>query len=411
MANDIKVMSALDKEIIRQFNVKSIVGNTFNRQYDKTYQAFGTKAGSTIQIKQIQRYVVSTGATLVKQDHIERVINLPRTTQKHVGLAFTSQELTQDLTTVEGMAMFSQENLETAMDTLCADIDNDVLTQAQQATYNSIGTPGTAPSSYSDISSAKALLNKNMASRSNRHYVGTEDMIQSLASGMINLFNPTGQRSQDYRTGHVNGNVADFDVWSTDFLSSHTNGDATGTPLLNGSTAEGASSLVTDGWGATQTLTKGTRFTIAGVRRVNLVSKQAKKDLQVFVATADAVSDGSGNMTIPVAPALEAAGAYQNIDALPADNAAITVQGSASTTYEQGLFYHRDAHVFAVQDLHKINSNVERYIRDEKLKISMKLTMDGDISTYEAISRLDVLYGYAALAPWWSGIQWGAAQV
>ena len=122
MANDIKVMSALDKEIIRQFNVKSIVGNTFNRQYDKTYQAFGTKAGSTIQIKQIQRYVVSTGATLVKQDHIERVINLPRTTQKHVGLAFTSQELTQDLTTVEGMAMFSQENLETAMDTLCADI-------------------------------------------------------------------------------------------------------------------------------------------------------------------------------------------------------------------------------------------------------------------------------------------------
>lgn len=410
MANDIKIMTALDKEIIRQFNVKSVVGNTFNRQYDGTKKAYGANSGSTIEIKQTQRYIVSTGATLVIQDHIERTVNLPKTTQKHVGLAFTSVELTQDLLTMDGMSMFSQEFLDAAMDTLCADIDNDIFNQAQQSTYNTIGTPGTTPNSFSDFTNARALLNKNMAPRDNRNYVGTPDIIGSLVAGTANLFNPQGQKSEDYRTGHMGGNVSGFTVWESDFLASHTNGDAAGTPLINGTPLEGDTSLVTDGWGNTQTLTKGTRFTIAGVRRTNLVSKQSKRDPQVFVVTADAISDGSGNMTIPISPAIEATGAYQNIGLLPVNNAVITVQGTASVTYEQALFYHRDAHVFATQDLKKINAIIERYIRDEKLGVTMKLTMDSDIRTYEAISRLDILYGYATLAPWWSGIAWSAAQ-
>jgi hypothetical protein len=406
MANDIKVMTAVDKEIVRRFNSKCVVAGTFNRQYDDTKKAYGANSGSTIQIKQIQRYVASTGATLVEQDHVERTVDLPRTTQVHVGLSFTSAEMTQELLTPEGMSKFSQEFLDASMDTIAAKVDTDILEDAQQASYNTIGTAGTLPNSYSDITAARSLLNKNLAPLENRCYIGTPDIIGSLNSGMATLFNPASEKSSDYRTGHI-AKVNRFDFFESDFLAAHTNGDATGTPLINGTTTEGASQLVTDGWGNAQTLTKGSRFVVAGVRRANLVSKQAKKDLQVFVATADAVSDGSGNMTILVSPSLEAAGAYQNIGALPANDAAITVLGDPSTTYEQALFFHRDAHVFATQDLKKINSNIERYIRGKDL--TMKLTMDADIRTYESISRLDILYGYAPLAPWWSGIQWGAA--
>jgi hypothetical protein len=177
---------------------------------------------------------------------------------------------------------------------------------------------------------------------------------------------------------------------------------------MTGATVEGATTIATTGWGATDEITEGTRLTIAGVKRANLVSGVAKADLQVFIVTADTTAIATA-MTIPVQPAMEAAGAYKNIDALPADLAVITVLGAVDTTYQLNLFYHRDAHVLAFQDLTHIGTPKEQYIRDEKLGITMKLTMDGDIVNYKAISRLDVLYGYAALAPWWSFVQWGQA--
>jgi hypothetical protein len=406
MANDVKVMSAVSKEILRQFDLKCIVGNTTNRQYDDTCKYKGAAAGSTINIKQIQRLTVSDGATLVIQDLEERLAPLARTTQKHIGLAFTSQELTQDLVNPEGMAMFAKDYLDSAIDNLAAAVDTAVLSPMALASYGAIGTPGTNPAAYADITDARAELQQVMAPSGDRHYVANPKAIASINAGTSNLFNPTSEKSSDYRTGHLKS-TNDFDIWSTDFLPSHTNGDADdATATMTGVTAEGATTIATTGWGATDKITEGTRLTIAGVRRANLVSGAAKADLQVFIVTADTTAVATA-MTIPVQPAMEATGPYKNIDALPADLAVITVLGAVDTTYDLNLFYHRDAHVFATQDLKHIGTPKESYIRDDKMKITMKLTMDGDITNFKAISRLDILYGYAALQPEWSFVQWG----
>lgn len=408
MANNVKVLDAISKEVLRYFMVDSVIANTVNRQYDKSYEAFGANSGSAIRIKQPQRLTVSDGATIDLQDLEEREVSLPKTTQKHIALNFTAAELSQDLLKPEGMALFSNEYLKAGMDNLCAKIDEDILGRMAGATYNSIGTPGTDPSGYADITAAKALLGKYNTPRNDRSYVLTTDAMGSINAGTAGLFNPTQEKSADYRSGKL-ADSNGFSFYETDFLPRHLNGDFDDTNAeISGVTVEGASSIVVSGAGATETITEGTHISIAGVYRRNLVSKEVKSDLQQFIVTADATAVG-GVVTIPVSPSLETSGAYANIGALPVAGAAVTVEsGTKEVAYDQSLFYHKDAFVFATQDLKKIGTPNEWYVRDEKLGVSMKVTMDGDITNYKSISRLDILYGFAAVAPWWAGKQWGA---
>ena len=87
-------------------------------------------------------------------------------------------------------------------------------------------------------------------------------------------------------------------LWST------ARGIATGTPLVKGASQTGRS-VITDGWTATQT----------GILLAGDFIKFAGQD-KVYIVTADANSDGSGNATIAIEPALMAS---------PANDAAITV--------------------------------------------------------------------------------------
>ena len=79
-------------------------------------------------------------------------------------------------------------------------------------------------------------------------------------------------------------------------------GSAGGTPLVNGGSQTGRS-LVTDGWTVSTTIFKAGDYL-----------KLAGND-KVYMITADVSSDGSGNATISIEPALVSS---------PADNAVVT---------------------------------------------------------------------------------------
>src|SRR6185295_19470105 len=106
----------------------------------------------------------------------------------------------------------------------------------------------------------------------------------------------------------------------TQNVRTHTVGTKAGTPLINGgsqattyaaSGANNAQSLITDGWTASSAILKqGDVFTIAGVFAVNPVSKDVLPYLQQFVVNADVSSDGSGNATLNISPAIITTGAY-----------------------------------------------------------------------------------------------------
>ena len=186
---------------------------------------------------------------------------------------------------------------------------------------------------------------------------------------------------------------------------SFTTGPFGGVPVVNGLNQSGAS-LITNGWTAAAALRvrKGDVFTIAGVFAVNPQSKQSTGSLAQFVATADTNSDGSGNATIPINPAIIGPGTgpvanpFQNVSVLPTTGNALTFQGAASTTSQRGFVFHPDAITFANADL-PLYGGLDMGDRktDDQLKMSMRVIRDYDINLDRAPLRIDLLGGWAPL--------------
>ena len=141
-------------------------------------------------------------------------------------------------------------------------------------------------------------------------------------------------------------------------------------------------------------------FTIADVNSVNPQSRQSTGQAQQFVVTADVSSDGSGNLTAAISPAITSAGAFQTVDALPVDNAALTIVGAGGTATSQGLLHHKDAFTLAMADLPlPQGTDMAARVSDDQLGMSIRLIRDYDINNDKFPCRLDVLYGWASLRP------------
>jgi hypothetical protein len=174
----------------------------------------------------------------------------------------------------------------------------------------------------------------------------------------------------------------------------------TGSPQgLSGVGNAGAASatISTVGWASgASTLNAGDVITIAGVYAVHDETKSNLGYLKQFVVTAN-TSDSAGAMaTLPISPAIISGGAYQNVSALPATSAAITVAAPASSVTATNLAFHRDAYIFASADLILPGSiNKEEFAEREEFEgISLRVVRRFDINNDFMPCRIDVLYGY-----------------
>ena len=221
----------------------------------------------------------------------------------------------------------------------------------------------------------------------------------TLADAFKAFFNPTSAISDQYQEAMI-GRVAGVDWFMDQNVAVHTSGQRGGTPLVNGAPANGATSLVTDGWtaAAANRLKQGDVFTIANVFAVNPQSRVSTGVLRQFVATADVASDGAGNATIPVSPAIYFSGPFQNVDAQPADNAALTFFSSASQVYTNNLTFCQDAFALVSVPL-ELPNGVHFAARESYKGISMRIVRQYAISTDTIPCRLDILYGVKTLYP------------
>jgi hypothetical protein len=178
----------------------------------------------------------------------------------------------------------------------------------------------------------------------------------------------------------------------------HTCGSRSGTILVDGAPDEGSSTLHVDGLGgATQTFKAGDVFTVAGVYSVNPDTKQSTGSLQQFVVTADATA-GSSEVDLTVSPALISDGAYQTISALPANDAAVTVVGTASTAYPQNMGFHKEAFTFASANL-EMPSDVSFKSQMAVDGVNMRILRQYDINNSNHPCRIDIFFGSLAQRP------------
>lgn len=385
MANSILTPTAVTREALRILHQKLNFIGTINRQYDSSFAQSGAKIGDTLKVRLPNEYVVRTGKTLNVQDTSESSVDLVVATQKGVDVDFSSAELTMDLDD------FSERILDPAMSVLAANIEADAMDMYKDV-FNQFDDVGNAMVVRDVLEGAK-ILTDNLAPVSQRCLnLNTTDNVD-LVDALKGLFNDPAKISKNYREGMV---AADFmgyrEIYQNTLWPRHTVGTEDGAYLVNGASQTGSSLTVDTGTG---TLVEGDIITIAGVNRVHPETKADTGELQQFVITADHAG-GAGDLSI--SPAITVSGAKQNVDGSPADNAAITMVGTAVTDYGISMGYHKDAFAFATADL-VMPKGVDFSARDVLDGISMRIVRQYDINNDQFPCRLDVLYGHKAIRP------------
>lgn len=396
MANALINSSMITNESLAILENNLAFAKGVSREYDDKFAVSGAKIGDTLNIRKPARYVGRTGAAIGVEDHTETSVALQLDTQFGVDVSFTSSDLTLKIDE------FSDRIVAPAMATIANKIDADGLRIGYQATYNAVGTPGTTPATAAVILASGAKLDFEAAPRDSKRSLVIDPLANaSMVDVLKGLFQSSDQIEDQYKSGNMG--LAFGYKWSMDQnVYTHTVGPLGGTPLVNGVPAQGATTLVTDAWtaAAASRLKKGDVFTIANVYAVNPQSRLSTGQLRQFVVTADVSSDGSGNLTAAISPAIQSTGSFPTVNALPADNAAITVLGAANTVTPANMAFHKDFMVLGCADL-LVPKGVDMASRSnsKKVGLSVRMVRQYAISTDAFPCRFDVLYGYKVVYP------------
>jgi len=400
MANSILTIDMITRKALEILENNLVITRNVNRQYDDSFAVEGAKIGSTLRIRLPDRALVTDGAALQVQDDNEQFTTLTVASQKHIGINFTSAELTMQLDD------FAERVLKPRISQLASSIDADVA-NAYKNIFSSVGTPGTVPSTSLVLLQAQQKLNENAAVMSPRYATVNPAANAGLVEGMKGLFNPTTTISNQFKNGMMGMGVLGFEeVNMSQSIKQHTTGDyGTAITVTSTVTTEGQSTLPISFTGSSKVWNVGDVFTIAGVNAVNPQTRESTGSLQQFVVTASAT--GSSTATLSISPALYSASqALATVSSLPASGAVVTMLGAAATQYSQNLIYHKDAITFATADL-LLPQGVDMASRQVHNGISMRVVRQYDINNDRLPCRIDVLYGFSTIRPQMAVRMWG----
>jgi len=416
MANALVTSTVITNEVLRiAHNASAFLGNV-NTDYKEAWTG-EVKPGSTVKARAPVQFTHRDGETANVQDVTERSVDVALQPLLGLDFAVGSTELTSSVGSNGSVdKAFKERYLKPAGLKLAALLDYRIGTMMKNGFHQMVGTPGTPPASFADLLNAGVPLDRMSVPRDGMRMAAIEPGANAtIVAGLSTLLNNKEVLGEQYKTGVIKTG-AGLDLAMSQNVPSHTVGPLGGTPLVNGANQglinagatdnpySATTSLVTDGWtaAAAARLNQGDTFTLANVYSVNPETKASTGVLQQFLVTANVSSDASGNATIVISPAIIAGGAYQNVTARPADNAALTItSGSASTTYTNNLIWHKDAFTF-VSPKQELPSGMDMAyqasLADEG-GVSLRFVRGFDITNNRFISRFDILWGGAVTLP------------
>ena len=401
MSNSILTIDMITRKALEILENNLVLTRNVNRQYDDSFAVEGAKIGSTLRIRLPDRALVTDGAALQVQDDNEQFTTLTVASQKHIGVNFTSAELTMQLDD------FAERVLKPRISQLASSIDADVA-NAYKAIYSTVGTPGVTPATSLVLLQAQQKLNENAAVMSPRYATVNPAANAGLVEGMKGLFNPTDTISRQFKNGMMGMGVLGYEeINMSQSIKQHTTG-TWGTTITVTSTVatQGQTTLGLTFTGSSQSWNVGDVFTVANVYSVNPQTRESTGSLQQFVVTA-AVTGASASTTVSVSPAIyTSTNALATVDSFPVAGAAVTMLGAATTQYAQNLVYHKDAITFATADL-LLPQGVDMASRQVHNGISMRVVRQYDINNDRLPCRIDVLYGYSTIRPAMACRIWG----
>ncbi len=401
MANTLLTIDMITRKALEILENNLVLTRNVNRQYDDSYAVEGAKIGTTLRIRLPDRALVTDGAALQVQDDNEQFTTLTVASQKHIGVNFTTAEMTMQLDD------FAERVLKPRISQLAASIDADVANSFLNM-FQSVGTPGTTPSTTAVLLAAQQKLNESAAVMSPRYATVNPAANAALIEGMKGLFNPVSTISSQFKNGMFGEGILGFDELNmSQSIKQFTTGSRTGAHTVTTTvSAQGTSTIAITGTG-TQTIKKGDVFTINGVFAVNPQTRESTGSLQQFVVTEDVAASGGAYAAVKISPAIYTSSvALATVSSFPQAGDTITFLGGASTQYPQNLVYHRDAIAFATADL-LLPQGVDMASRQVHNGVSMRVVRQYDINNDRMPCRIDVLYGYSVIRPQMAVRLWG----
>lgn len=400
MANSILTPDMINLKALQILENNLVITRNVNREYDSSFANEGAKIGATLRIRKPDRALVTDGAALQVQDENQQYTTLTVSSQKHIGLNFTSAELTMSVD------KFAELILKPRISQLAAAVDADVA-NAYKSIYSSVGTPGTTPATSAVLLAGQQKLNEYAAGMHPRYATVNPAANAGLVEGLKGFFNPTDIISKQFKSGMMGTGVLGYDeINMSQSIASFTTGSwGTSITVTSTVTTQGATTLGISFTGSSKTWKAGDVFTIAGRYAVNPQTRLTTGSLQQFVVVADVT--GSSTATLTVSPPMYAATeALATVDTLPVAADVITMLGTAATAYPQNMIYHKDAITFATADL-LMPTGVHMASRQVHNGISLRLVTQYDINNDRMPTRVDVLYGYSVIRPEMAVRLWG----
>ena len=402
MANSLLTIDMITRKSLEILENNLVISRNCNKEYDDSFAVEGAKIGSTLRIRLPDRALVTDGAALQVQDDNEQYTTLTVSSQKHIGINFTSAELTMQLDD------FAERVLKPRISQLASSVDADVA-NAYKSIYATVGTPGTTPATALVLLQAQQKLNESATPMSPRYATVNPAANAGLVNGMTGFFNPTGTISRQFKTGMMGEGVLGYDEMNmSQSIVNHTVGSLPVAPICASTvpSTQGATTLDITYTSGTKTIKQGDVFTIAGVNAVNPQTRLSTGSLQQFVVTADQTLTSTSATIAFQPPMYTATNALATVDAFPAASAALVFVGTASTTYPQNLVYHKNAITLATADL-LLPQGVDMASRQVHNGISMRIVRQYDINNDRMPCRVDVLYGFSTIRPPMACRIWG----
>jgi hypothetical protein len=375
--------SVVTKETLVILENNLVAAGKVNRQFENQF----VKIGNSITVRKPNRFIVASGPGLQLQNISEPSTSLTISNQNHVDFQFSSADLT--LTIEE----FSERYLKPGAAAIANTIDYGVLSNIFSFS-NLVGAAGTVPSSFSSLAAVGQRLDELSAPQEGRVLILNPAAYWSLAGGLITLY--VKSVAEPALKGFL-ANIANFSIYEDQNTQAHLWGNFAGAGVVNGANQTG-SSIITNGWTASVTnlFNVGDVVSFAGVHQVNAQNRTSTGSLKNFLITAPVNSDSGGNATLPIFPAINLTGAYQNTDVSPANLASVSAVTTPTkgTSYFNNFGFTRDA-IGLVTVPMELPEGVDFRAREMWKGISLRIIRAYDINSDLFPCRSDVLWGSA----------------
>ena len=288
------------------------------------------------------------------------------------------------------------------------------------------GTPGYYVNTWEEVANAGAVLQSTGVPMDSPWYFAVNPYTQrKLAATQRSLGaggSVGGMISDAHKKAIITQNFAGFDsvLTATTLASYTTSADRAGAvgaaPPVTYVAAKDTMTMAlpVTGFTSGQVIKAGEVVQITGRYRLNLATRQRILDdtgasvLFTGVVTTDSAAiagDGTGTITITGPAVYESGGQYNTTVAAVAENDVVTLLGSASTTYQPNLFWHKDAFAIGSVPIKKLYSTDT--LATTKDGLQFRVSKGADFLYNLNKVRIDFRPAYAVLNPFFAGHCYG----